>query len=507
MKNLLLPHASVYLSFACICMLAACASDDAPENSSKSPNILFILADDHTCQALSCYGGIFAEYAQTQHIDQLADEGMRFDYCYNTNAICSPSRATILTGKYSHRNGVYCLGQPFDSTQATFATLLQQQGYHTAVYGKWHLATTPVGFDDYKVLEVQGRYQDPQFREKGVDTLVTHSGWSTDIIADMTIEFLRNQTQEKPFLAMCHFKGTHDPWASRPPYDTLFSDIDLPEPDNLLDTYEDRSEAARRTTLKLEMMNQSTYPHDRLENVDDMTQRRHIYQQYIKDFLRCGRVVDENVGRIMEALKASGFADNTIVIYTTDQGHFLGEHGFFSKRFMYEEAMRMPLIIRYPGIVQPGTLNSDFVVNTDFAPTLLDMAGVAIPESIQGRSIMPLLRGETPDDWRDAVYYHYWQHILHRDVAAHYGIRTRSHKLIFYYGLPLGFTQFDPTPPEWELFDLEVDPSEMHNVYGDSSYTTKIQELKQQLLDVKQELGDTDDTYPELQAVQEQYYF
>lgn len=222
---------------------------------------------------------------------------------------------------------------------------------------------------------------------------------------------------------MCHFKATHDPWSSRPPYDTLFADIDLPEPENLFDIYEHRSRAAHRTTLKLEKINQSTYPHKRLPDAGWKVQRAYIYQQYIKDFLRCGRVLDESIGRLLQFLESEGLDRHTIVFYTADQGHFLEEHGYFSKRFMYEEAMRMPLIVKYPGKIQIG-VNEDLVVNIDFAPTILDLAGQAIPADIQGCSFKPILMGETPEDWRNGVYYHYWRHLLHRDVAAHYGIRT-----------------------------------------------------------------------------------
>ena len=483
------------------CLSCTPVEKTSPAKPSSRPNILFIMGDDHTTQAISAYGGILAPYAQTRHIDQLAAEGLRFDRAFCTNSICSPSRATLLTGKYGHENGVRILGQRFDSTQTTSATLLQEAGYQTAVFGKWHLKSQPAGFDDYKVLQVQGRYQDPQFVEKGVDTLVTHPGWSTDVIADMTIDHLQNLDGSVPFFVMCHFKATHDPWASRPPYDTLFQDIDLPEPTNLYDEYGQRSQAALNTTLKLELINQGTYPHDCLPDADWLQQRGHIYQQYIKDFLRCGRVLDENVGRILRTLDDLGLKDNTIVIYTADQGHFLGEHGFFSKRFIYEEAMRIPLIIRYPGLITPGATDNNLVENTDLAPTIVDLAGVAVPEDMQGRPLRPLFSGSVPTDWRTGIYYHYWQHLLHRNVAAHYGLRTKDYKLIFYYGLPLGLTNFPSTPPEWELFDLRKDPQEMQNVYDDPGYQETIRNLKAQLQEKKKELEDLDSAYPDLAKI------
>jgi len=481
---------------------SSCAGDG---QEPTRPNILFIMADDHTTQAISCYEGIFAAHAKTVNVDRIAEEGMRFNNAFCTNSICSPSRATILTGKYSHKNGVYRLGQSFDTTQVTTTRIFREAGYQTAVFGKWHLRCTPPDFDDYKVLPVQGRYQDPQFHEKGSDSLVTHQGWSTDIIAGMTMEFLKNRDQDKPFFVMCHFKATHDPWAARPPYDTLFSSEKMPVPDNLFDTYENRAAPSKITTLKLEYMNQGTYPHHRLEGVDELTQRHHIYQQYIRSFLQCGRVLDENVGRLLDFLGKEGLEENTIVIYTADQGHFLGEHGFFSKRFMYEEAIRMPLIVRYPGHIEPGTINNDLVANIDFAPTILSLAALPVPREMQGESIIPLLQGRTPEDWRESIYYRYWQHLLHRNVTAHYGIRTKTHKLIYFHGQPLGITEYPPVKPSWELFDLVNDPSEMNNLYDDPANQDLVKQLKKSLLKLKEQYDDRDEKYPQLMEINEKY--
>jgi arylsulfatase A-like enzyme len=472
----------------------------------KHPNILFIMADDHTTQAISCYGGFLAGLVNTRNIDRITREGVMLKNCFCTNSICSPSRATILTGMHSHKNGVRCLGQSLGDSLVTFPELFQQAGYQTAVFGKWHLRSIPRGFDSSKVLQVQGRYKDPQFFINSSKELETVKGWSTDIIADMTMDFIRKRDKNKPFMTLCHFKATHDPWDSREPYKSMFKDIEFPEPDNLYDTYKNRSMAAKNSTLKLEMINQSTYPHDRLKNASWRRQRKHIYQQYIKDFIRCGRTLDENVGRLLDFLDTEGLSENTIVIYTADQGHFLGEHGFFSKRFMYDEAMRMPFLIRYKRWFKPGTINEDMITNVDFAPTLLDMAGIAIPETMQGKSFKNNLLGSTAHDWPKAVYYHYWQHLLHRNVAAHYGIRTKSKKLIFYYGLPLGQTNYKSTQPEWELFDLAEDPHEMKNVYDDPAYSDVIAELKEQLLAMKRQVGDTDEKYPELMKVRRKYW-
>ena len=495
-------HTIRFLLLMVAFLISGCGKNPVEEH----PNILFILADDHTTQAISCYGGILEDYAATENIDRIAERGMRFTNCFCTNSICSPSRASILTGKYSNQNGVYILGQYFDSTQVTSNKWLHDNGYQTAVFGKWHLKSVPAGFDEYKVLKVQGRYENPEFLEKGTSEMVVRNGWSTDIITDMTIDFIRNRDAGNPFFVMCQYKTTHDPWASRPPYDTLFRDIELPHPDNLFDTYEHRSEAARRTTLKLELMNQGTFPHERLEHATAMEQRAFIYQQYIKAFLRCGRVLDENVGRLMRFLEKEGLDKHTVVIYTADQGHFLGEHGFFSKRFMYEESLRMPLIIRYPGVVEPGRVCDDFILNIDFAPTIIDLAGLPVPVEMQGESIKQILAGDTPPGWRKAVYYHYWQHLLHRDVTAHYGIRTGRYKLIFYYGLPLGFTEYDPVEPEWELFDLEKDPEEMFNVYGDPGYDRITDSLKRMMKDLKVKYGDEDEKWPPLDSIAALYY-
>lgn len=487
--------------YCCILILLYATFLVATSLASDRPNILFILSDDHTTQAISCYGGRLAPYAQTINIDRLASEGVRLENCFCSNSICSPSRATILTGQYSHRNGVFLLDQSLNSDSVTFPMILQRNGYQTGLFGKWHLKDRPVGFDDYRILPRQGRYQDPEFLSPGSDELTTYPGWSTDVIADMTMQYIRERDPAQPFLAMCQFKSTHDPWQSREPHRSLWKQESLPEPANLLDDYSSMGGASKRTTLKLEQINQGTYPHERLSDASDLEQRSFIYQQYIKDFLRCGRVLDENVGRLLKFLDQEGLARNTIVIYTTDQGHFLGEHGFFSKRFMYDESMRMPFIIRYPGKLEPGSVNEDMTTNADFAPTILELANVDTPKSMQGRSFLPNLQGKTPSDWPTAVYYHYWQHRLHRNVTAHYGIRTKTAKLIFFYGHSLGMTDFEPTSPEWEFYDLENDPQENHNAYKDPKYQQEISDLKKQLDRLKHNVNDLDEDFPPLARI------
>lgn len=479
-----------HLRFACATLLVLLVG--ASFVRGERPNIVFILADDHTTQAISCYEGPLAEYARTRHIDRLAAEGIRLTHCFCNNSICTPSRASILTGEYSHRNGAYLLDQPLDEDSVTFPELLQDAGYQTGLFGKWHLVNRPKGFDDYQVLPRQGRYQDPQFLSPGSDELTTIQGWSVDVITDLTINFIKSTKSDRPFLVMCQYKATHDPWASREPHRSLWaSDREqLPEPANLLQRFGEDRGAAKRTTLKLEQINQGTFPHTRLDTANDLEQRRHIYQQYIKSFLRCGRVLDENIGRLTRFLDASKHAKNTIVIYTADQGHFLGEHGFFSKRFMYDESMRMPFIIRFPDRQAAGTTCDDMISNVDFAPTVLELAGLPTFDKMQGRSFVANLRGATPQDWPKAVYYRYWQHLLHRNVTAHYGIRTPSEKLIYFHGQALGMTEFPATPPQWEYYDLARDPGEMHNRINDADVQDRVAELRSQLSALQRHVGD-----------------
>jgi len=500
----------IFILFTLVFILKGCSENQASKRQYR-PNILFILSDDHTKKAISAYGGIFAEYAATENLDRLAAEGVLFNNVFCTNSICSPSRATILTGTYSHINGVRILNQLFDSSQVTFPKILQASGYKTGVFGKWHLKSTPTGFDDYKVLVEQGRYQDPEFVEKGVDSMVTRKGWSTDVITGLAKEFIReNKDGDEPFFLFCNYKTTHDPWSSRPPYDTLFSNIEIPQPPNFFDTYENRSEAFRRLTLRLELINQGTFPHDRLEGVSDAEQRAYIYQQYIKAFLRCGRVLDENIGSMMDFLEEEGLLKNTIVIYTADQGHFLGEHGFFSKRIMLEEPLGMPLMIRFPdGSELNGKTEDHMITNMDFAPSVLEMAGLEPHARMQGKSFIPLLKGDTSaiHNWRESVYYRYWQHLWHRQVTAHFGIRTDRYKLIFYNGHALGYTDFDPVEPEWELFDLEKDPMEMFNAYDEPEYGDIIFKLKKEILEKQAMYEDLHDEYPEMISIMNDHFW
>ncbi len=473
----------------------------------ERPNIMFIMSDDHAAQAMSCYG---SKINKTPNLDRIAHEGMRFDNCFCTNSICTPSRATILTGKYSHKNGCLTLSNKFDGSQQTFPKLLQAAGYHTAIIGKWHLTTEPTGFDYYNVLPGQGLYFDPLMKEKGGTWQDgrkggrVHPGYVTDVITDVALDFLKNRPKDKPFCLLYHHKAPHDMWEYDRKRAQLYEE-DVPEPDNLFDDYGNRGEAIKRATQKIGM-EETVFLHgtqgDQFDNVRAETanlfgeqKKRRAYQYFIKAYLRCVASIDDNVGRVLDYLDESGLRNNTIVVYTSDQGVFLGEHGLFDKRFMYEESLRMPLIIRYPRDIKPAGVSDDIVLNVDFAETFLDYAGVPVPGDMQGRSLRPLLRGKRPDDWRTSMYYRYWMHGAHFNVAGHFGVRTRRYKLIYYYGLPLNArgAKRQPTPPEWELFDLLKDPKEMRNVYDDPAYSGVVKELKAELIKLRRELQDDSD--------------
>jgi len=463
----------------------------------KRPNIIFIMSDDHASQAMSCYG---SRINKTPNIDRIANEGMRFDNCFCVNSICTPSRANILTGKYSNKNGVLTLSDSFDGSQETFPKLMQRWGYYTAVIGKWHLKTEPTGFDYYNVLPGQGLYFNPLFKEKG-DVWQDgrrggkpYKGYVSDVITDITLDFLKNKCpKDKPFLLLCHHKAPHDEWEYDPKYAELYKDIEIPEPATLFDDYSNRGEAIKRATQKIGM--RQTVFEKETGDLKGIARKKKRYQIFIKKYLRCVASVDESVGRLLDYLDEADLRDNTLVAYTSDQGVFLGEHGLFDKRFMYEESLRMPLVVRYPGEIKAGSVNDDIVNNVDFAETFLDYAGVPVPKDMQGRSLRPLLQGRRPKDWRESTYYRYWMHGAHFNVAAHLGIRTKRYKLIYYYGLPLNAkgTKGGPTPPEWELFDLKKDPHEMRNVYDDPSYADVVKELKVELAKLKRDIGDNDE--------------
>lgn len=462
----------------------------------KRPNILYIMSDDHGWQAMSCYG---SRINQTPNLDRIAYGGVRLDNCFCTNSICAPSRAVILTGKYSHLNGVKTLADKFDGRQVTFPQLLQASGYQTALFGKWHLGhggnSDPTGFDDWKVLPGQGKYHDPIFIEpEGIEWEVP--GYVTTLTTDFSLDWLEARDKSKPFLLTCHFKAPHGPWEPDHKHEELYEDVEIPEPDTLYDNYSNRSGAARAAKMRIDrdLPNRIT-KYQIAEGLSETEARKRIYQHFIKDYLRCVASIDENVGRLLDYLDEQGLTEDTIVVYTSDQGFYLGDHGWYDKRFMYEESLRMPCLIKYPREIPAGTCTDAFAVNVDFAQTLLDYAGVEATEEMQGCSLRPILEGQVPEGWQTSVYYRYWMHLdkIH-NVYAHYGVRTEKYKLIYYYGEALGSsgTQDISTPKEWELFDLEKDPRELCNVYGRPEYTEITVQLERELERLRVKIGDTD---------------
>ena len=481
--------------------------------ASQRPNIIFIMSDDHAAHAMSCYQERNGRPAinRTPNLDRIANEGMLFDSCFCTNSICTPSRAAILAGTYNHVNGVTTLATMMDNSLPTFPKMLQQGGYQTAIFGKWHLGQgqkhCPTGFDDWAVLPGQGYYHNPTFSFKGPGGgyKKTVPGYVTDIITDMCLDWLEDRDPEKPFCLLCHHKAPHRPWYSDEKHADMFLNEDVPEPETLLDNYSGRAKAAEAATMRVGV--HMTRTDMKCEMPDEMSEddlRRWGYQRYIKEYLRVVQSVDDNVGRLLDYLDREGLAENTLIIYTSDQGFFLGDHGWYDKRFMYEESLKMPFVLRYPPEVKAGSVNDDIVLNVDFPALFLDVAGVPVPDHFQGRSFRPLLQGSTPPDWRQAMYYRYWMNRAHHNVAAHYGIRTHKYKLIYYYydgcdqkgtehGAEGGMQQtldIEGLEPEWELFDLENDPFEMHNLIDDPAYADVVRELKDELHRLQDEVGD-----------------
>jgi arylsulfatase A-like enzyme len=448
----------------------------AADSASKPPNILFIMSDDHAAHAVGVYG---SKINQTPNIDRIAAKGMRFNNCFAVNSICTPSRAAILTGKYSHINGVTVFNR-FDGSQPHVAKMLRSAGYQTAMIGKWHLFSAPTGFDYWNILPGQGRYHDPVMIEMGKTNVI--KGYVTDIITDAAIKFLKAREPGKPFFLMTHHKAPHREWSPDAKHAKMYDEADIPEPATFNDDYKGRSSAAAEATMRIERdLRKSDVKADPPAGLTGEALKKWHYQRYIKDYLRCVASVDDNVGRLLDYLEQSGLSDNTIVIYTSDQGFFLGDHGWYDKRFMYEESLRMPFLVSFPGHVKSGSINDQMVLNVDFAPTFLELAGAPVAPDIQGRSIAPLLRGEKPKDWRTSMYYRYYHYPQDHRVQPHYGVRTERYKLIYFNKLN-----------EWELFDLEKDPHEMRNVYADIAFASIANELKTELFRLKKALKDDD---------------
>jgi len=458
----------------------------------RLPNILYIMSDDHAAHAMSCYGSRINE---TPNLDRIAREGMRFDNCFCTNSICTPSRATILTGTWNHVNGVTTLATHMDNRLLTFPKLLRRQGYQTAVIGKWHLgrgpAHEPAGFDYWNVLPGQGLYYDPIMIEQGEEK--RFQGYVTDLITEFCLEWLEQRDPSRPFCLLCHHKAPHRPWQPGPRQAALYEDDDLPEPETFNDDYSNRARAAAEAKMRVDRdLNETDLKQPVPEGLSWEEERHWKYERYIKDYLRCVAGVDESVGVLLDYLDRNGLRDDTIVIYTSDQGFFLGDHGWYDKRFMYEESLRMPFVVRYPKEVAPGSVCRDIVLNADIGPTFLDFGGIDVPEEMQGRSFRPLLQGRRPEDWRTSFYYRYWMHLAHHYVCAHYGVRTDRYKLIYYYGEALGQPGAvdESKEPEWELFDLADDPLELNNVVAAPEYRATAAELRDELHRLQAEVGD-----------------
>lgn len=468
----------------------------------KRPNIVFIFSDDHAFQSISAYGDE-RKLNETPNIDRIAKEGMRFDRCLVPNSICGPCRAVILTGKYSHMNGFYNnTNSKFDGNQTTFPKLLKAAGYQTAMFGKWHLISDPVGFDYWHILPGQGVYYNPPMIRNG--ERVKHEGYTTDLIAQFSVEWLKKRDKSKPFLLMSQHKAPHREWS--PPLRHLGHDGDrtYPEPPTLFDDYSNRGLATRDqdmtiaktfTPLDAKLNAPQSLSAEQLKTWNEYYLPRNVafkqanlqgkdlvkwrYNRYMHDYLGCVKAVDEAVGTVLKALDDEGIADNTIVVYSSDQGFYLGEHGWFDKRWIYEESVRTPLLVRWPGVTKPGSVNAQLTSVVDFAETFLEAAGIPIPTEMQGQSLVPLLAGKSPPDWRKSFYYHYYEYPVPHHVRPHYGVVTDRYKLVHFY---------KPDVDYWELYDREKDPQEMRSFYDDPAYASVVTELKQEVTRLQTEL-------------------
>jgi len=493
--------------------------------AAERPNIVFIFSDDHALNAISAYGGPLKDVAPTPNIDRIAKDGTVFTRSYCGNSICGPSRATVLTGKHSVLNGfIDNTGSRFDGAQQTFPKLLQKAGYQTSIIGKWHLESTPTGFDHWDILNGQGTYYNPQFiTEAGMKM---ETGYATDLITDKGLAWLKEgRDKSKPFVLMLQHKAPHRSWSPAERHFHLFDNVTIPEPPSLFDDYANRDVSLSKQEMQIsknfswgpdmKLTGENLYPKlftgpakdgelERMtagqrtaweaaftpENekfladmkagkLDDNAVTRWKYQRYMKDYLRCIRAVDEGVGKVLDYLDESGLSKNTIVIYSADQGFYLGEHGWFDKRWMFEESLSMPFIIRWPGVTKPGTRNASLIQNIDYAPTFLDAAGVPVPPDMQGKSLVPVIKAgdKTPDGWRDSIYYFYSGEGTHH-VAAHDGIRGERYKLIWF-----------PGSKQWNLFDLEKDQQEMKSVAKDPAYAPVLADMQKRYTTLKASYG------------------
>lgn len=501
-------------------ILSLSALTGCAESATEKPlNIVYIMTDDHTAQMMSCYD---KRYMETPNLDRIADDGVRFTNSFVANSLSGPSRACIITGKHSCANKFYdnstCV---FDSSQQTFPKLLQKAGYQTALIGKWHLESLPTGFNYWEIVPGQGDYYNPDFITQTNDTIRKH-GYITNLITDDAIDWMENKRDaEKPFCLLIHHKAIHRNWMADTCNLALYEDKEFALPDNFFDDYKGRSAAAaqemsivkdmdmiydlKMLRLDKESRLKSLYASfiGRMDEgqraawdafygpvIDDFYKKNPQgkdlanwkFQRYMRDYMKTVKSLDDNVGRVLDYLEEKGLLENTLVVYTSDQGFYMGEHGWFDKRFMYEESMRTPLIMRLPkGFERKGDI-TEMVQNIDYAPTFLELAGVNVPHDIQGKSLLPLLKGEKVANWRHSLYYHFYEYPAEHMVKRHYGVRTDRYKLIHFYN------DIDA----WELYDLEKDPSEMHNVINDSAYSDIMTYMREELNKLRIQYNDTD---------------
>lgn len=479
-----------------------------PAARAEKPNIVLILSDDHAYQAISAYGDP-RKLIETPNIDRLAKEGVRFDRALVPNSICGPSRATILTGLYSHRNGFYNnTNSRFDGSQVTFPKLLQQAGYQTALIGKWHLVSEPTGFDHWHILPGQGRYYNPPMIKDGKP--VQHEGYVTDLISDFTVDWIKNRDKSRPFLVMTQHKAPHREWSPALRHLGHDKDRQYPEPPTLFDDYSGRGPGVKNQDMTLEktfseldaklvpppgisaeqlrVWNAYYEPRNQAFREAKLVGRdliRWRYNRYLHDYLGCIKAVDEAVGKLLKTLDEEGLTNNTLVIYASDQGFYLGEHGWFDKRWIFEESLRTPLLVRWPNIARAGHVETKLTSLLDLAQTVLEAAGVPAPREMQGASLLPLLKGESPPTWRKSFYYEYYEYPTPHRVIPHYGVVTERFKLARFY-VPKDAGPADPD--YWELYDRENDPQETRSFYSDPAYSTIVQELKRELDRLRKEL-------------------